>query len=85
MSCEVPVVVSNVGGLPEVVTDGKEGYLVGAHDVETMAKRSIEILADEERRREMGRRGRETAKARFCSDAIVTQYENYYRRILSAV
>ena len=85
MACEVPVVVSNVGGLPEVVTDGKEGYLVGARDVETMANRSIEILADEKRRREMGRRGRETAKARFCSDAIVTQYENYYRRILSAV
>ncbi len=85
MACEVPVVVSNVGGLPEVVTDGKEGYLAGARDVETMANRSIEILADEKRRREMGRRGRETAKARFCSDAIVTQYENYYKRILAAV
>jgi N-acetyl-alpha-D-glucosaminyl L-malate synthase BshA len=85
MACEVPVVVSKVGGVPEVITNGKEGYLVGAHDVETMAERSIEILENEELRREMGRRGRETAKARFCSDEIVTQYENYYRRILSAV
>jgi len=84
MACQVPVVVSRVGGLPEVVTDGKEGYLVELYDVKTMAERSLEILSDDQRRLEMGRQGRESAKARFCSDKIIQQYENYYQRILSA-
>ncbi len=83
MACEVPVVVSKVGGLPEVVTDGREGFLVEPHDVEGMAQRAIELLANQTLRREMGRRGRETAMSRFCSDEIVLQYENYYKRILS--
>lgn len=82
MACEVPVVVSKVGGLPEVVTDGREGYLVDPHQVGQMAERSLEILLDEKLRREMGRRGREKAKAQFCSDAIVKQYEDYYVKVL---
>jgi N-acetyl-alpha-D-glucosaminyl L-malate synthase BshA len=83
MACEVPVVVSKVGGLPEVVTDGQEGYLIEPHAVDKMAERALEILSDEQRRREMGRRGRETARARFCADEVVLQYENYYAKILS--
>ncbi len=83
MACEVPVVVSKVGGLPEVVTDGVEGYLVDPHQVGQMAERSLEILSDEKLRREMGRRGREKAKSRFCSEAIVKQYEEYYVKVLA--
>ena len=84
MACQVPVVASRVGGLSEVVTDGKDGFLVDLYDIETMAQRSLEILADDQRRLEMGRQGRESAKARFCSDRIIRQYENYYQKILSA-
>lgn len=82
MACEVPVVVSKVGGLPEVVTDGREGFLVDPKDIDGMAQRSIEILSDDALRREMGRNGRQTAKARFCSDEIVRRYEDYYRKII---
>lgn len=82
MACEVPVVVSRVGGLPEVVTDGKEGYLVECHNVEAMAGKAVDILTDEALRKEMGRQGRLTAKARFCSDRIVRHYEDYYRKVL---
>lgn len=85
MACEVPVVASSVGGLPEVVTDGKEGYLVEPHDTAKMADRAIDILSDENRRREMGKQGRATAKARFCADEIVKQYERFYERVLSKV
>ena len=82
MACEVPVVVSKVGGLPEVVTDGREGFLVDPKDIDGMAQRSIEILSDDALRREMGRNGRQTARARFCSDEIVRRYEDYYRKII---
>ncbi len=84
MACEVPVVVSSVGGLPEVITDGVEGYLVEPLNVEKMAERALDVLSDEGRRREMGERGRESARRRFCSSRIIPQYEDFYHRILAA-
>jgi N-acetyl-alpha-D-glucosaminyl L-malate synthase BshA len=83
MACEVPVIVSRVGGLPEVVTDGVEGYLVEPHDVDTMAERALHILSDPTRRREMGRRARHSARKRFCSTKIISQYEEYYKEVIS--
>ncbi len=83
MACQVPVVVSKVGGLPEVICDGKEGFLVERHDIEGMADKAMEILENESLRRTMGNNGRATAKARFCSDEIVQQYERFYERILA--
>lgn len=82
MACEVPVVASRVGGLPEVVADGEDGFLVDPDDLDMMTRRALEILGDEARRRAMGRRGRERAKAHFCASAIIPQYEAYYRKVL---
>jgi len=62
-----------------------EGYLVDQGDTERMAERSLEILTNKDRRQAMGKAGRATAKARFCADEIVAQYENYYERVLSRV
>jgi N-acetyl-alpha-D-glucosaminyl L-malate synthase BshA len=83
MACEVPVIVSKVGGLPEVVTDGVEGYLVEPRDVDKMAERALQILSDESRRKEMGKAGRETARQRFCASKIIPQYEKYYEKVVS--
>ncbi len=82
MASSVPVVVSRVGGLPEVLTDGVEGFLVEPRDVAGMARRALEILADEPRRREMGRRARERARTCFSAAKIIPQYEELYASIL---
>ena len=82
MACEVPAVATNVGGLPEVVEDGKNGILAAVGDIETMARRSIELLSDEKRLREMGKMARFEAQSRFCSSKIIPQYEKYYQRVL---
>jgi L-malate glycosyltransferase len=82
MACEVPVVASKVGGLPEVVTDGVDGYLVEPRNIEKMALCASAILKDESIRREMGKRAREKAHANFCSNKIISAYENYYQRLL---
>jgi L-malate glycosyltransferase len=83
MACEVPVVVSRVGGLPEVVEDGVEGYLVEPRNIDQMAARALDVLGDDQRRQEMGKRARRTARARFCSTLIIPQYEEYYRAIIA--
>lgn len=84
MACEVPVVVSRVGGLPEVITDGVEGFLVEVHDVGRMAQRTLQILTEPGLRKEMGKSARKSARERFCSTKIIPMYEAHYRRILAA-
>src|SRR4029434_3279442 len=61
MACEVPVIASRVGGLPEVVTDGETGYLSPVGDVDKMAADAARLLSDEKLRKEMGQRAREAA------------------------
>jgi N-acetyl-alpha-D-glucosaminyl L-malate synthase BshA len=82
MACEVPVVASRVGGLPEVITDGVEGFLVQPRDVAKMAECSLTILGNDRHRREMGKRAREKACTNFRSEKIISSYEDYYRRVL---
>lgn len=82
MACGVPVVCSRVGGVPEVVRDGVDGYLAPPRDVKTMAAKALEILTDPAKREAMGRAGREHASSSFCSDKIIPLYEDLYRRVV---
>jgi N-acetyl-alpha-D-glucosaminyl L-malate synthase BshA len=84
MACETPVVASNVGGIPEVVTDGETGFLSAVGDVEKMSADAARLLEDEEMRREMGARARESAVSRYNTDRIIPQYLEFYERVLAA-
>jgi glycosyltransferase involved in cell wall biosynthesis len=79
----VPVVGSDAGGLPEVVKHAETGFLLPVGDVDGMAARTLEILKDDERRREMGLAGRHRAESLFGADRIVSQYERAYERVLA--
>lgn len=83
MACEVVPVATRVGGVPEVVDHGETGFLADVGDVATMANYAIDILSDESRLRAMGKEARRRARARFCSNNIIPQYEEYYRCILA--
>jgi N-acetyl-alpha-D-glucosaminyl L-malate synthase BshA len=82
MASGVPAICSRVGGVPEVLRDGVEGYLVEARDVRTMAARALEILSHPERQAEMSRAARQRALRHFCSNNIIPLYEDLYRRVL---
>ncbi len=82
MACETPVVASRVGGLPEIIEDGVTGFLCDADDVDAMAERGLEILADHALRARMGRAAAESVRASFGEDAIVPKYEAYYREVI---
>jgi N-acetyl-alpha-D-glucosaminyl L-malate synthase BshA len=83
MACEVPVIASRVGGLPEVVTDGETGYLSPVGDVDKMAADAARLLADEKLRREMGRRARESAISRYRTDVVIPQYIDFYEQVIA--
>jgi L-malate glycosyltransferase len=82
MACEVPVIATNAGGVPEVVEHGVDGYLVEPGDVSMAAKYAIELLSRADRGREMGVRARADAKRRFCANDVIPMYERYYERVL---
>ena len=82
MACGVPAVCSKVGGLPEVIRDGTEGYLVEAGDVDTMAGRCLRILTEPGRLAQMGKAARRRASDKFCSTKIIPLYEDLYRRVV---
>jgi N-acetyl-alpha-D-glucosaminyl L-malate synthase BshA len=83
LSSGVPVVASRAGGLPEVVRDGEDGFLLPVGDVEGMAAAVGRILDDAEIARRMGDAARTGAVARFSEQPLVTRYEEYYRRVLT--
>jgi L-malate glycosyltransferase len=84
MACEVPVIATNVGGLPEVVTHGVDGYLIPPRDVAAGAKYALEILTRPDRGRSMGQQARVNARRKYCSNDVIPQYEAYYMKVLSA-
>jgi N-acetyl-alpha-D-glucosaminyl L-malate synthase BshA len=84
MACEVPVIATNVGGVPEVITHGEDGFLVAPRDVESAAKFALEILSRADRGREMGQRARVNARRKYCANDVIPRYEAYYQQVLGA-
>ncbi len=82
MACEVPVISTDVGGLPEVNIHGKTGYLSSLGDVDDMADNAIKLLQDEKLHQEFRMNALEQAR-RFDIANILPQYEAYYEYILS--
>ncbi len=81
MACEVPVISSNGGGLPEVNLHGVTGFVSEVGDVDDMASNAIRLLQDEDMLRQF--RANALAQARkFDIDNILPQYEAYYRAVL---
>jgi N-acetyl-alpha-D-glucosaminyl L-malate synthase BshA len=83
MACEVPVIASRVGGIPEVVTDGETGFLSDVGDIEKMAADAANLLANEKLRSEMGKRARESAISRYRTDIVIPQYIDFYHQVLA--
>ena len=79
-----PVVATRVGGVPDVVEEGVDGFLAEPRDVEGLADRLERLARDPELRAEMGRRGRERVPARYAVDRLVSDVDELYRSLLGA-
>jgi N-acetyl-alpha-D-glucosaminyl L-malate synthase BshA len=82
MNCSVPVVASDVGGLPEVIVDGETGFLAPVGDIEGMAGKAVELLGDPARLALFRARARRRAEQHFDAARIIPQYEAFYEGLL---
>lgn len=82
-ACNVPVVASRVGGLPEVIEDGVSGLLHPPGALDDMAASVIALLRDEPRRLRMGLEARRIAQERFDATRVIAMYEAYYAEALA--
>ena len=82
LACGVPVVATDVGGLPEVVIDGETGALRPLGDVDAMAAVGVELLGDRSRWNAVSRAAAADARLRFAESDIVAQYEAFYAQTL---
>jgi N-acetyl-alpha-D-glucosaminyl L-malate synthase BshA len=77
MGCGVPVISSNIGGLPEVNIHGETGYLCDLGDTDEMGEYAVDILSDVEKQQTMSEQARHQAEKYELGD-VVSRYEEYY-------
>ncbi|MCY3488608.1 MAG: N-acetyl-alpha-D-glucosaminyl L-malate synthase BshA [Bacteroidetes bacterium] len=82
MACGVPVVCSDVGGLPELVEGSEAGFLCPLGDIQAFAKACIKVLTNDSLHAEMAQHAREYAVRHYDTHSIVAQYEEYYEEII---
>jgi N-acetyl-alpha-D-glucosaminyl L-malate synthase BshA len=85
MACGVPPVATNVGGVPELITHGVDGFLEAPGDIAAQSARVTSLLCDPGVHERMALAARQTALSRFCTEHIIPQYENYYREVCDRV
>ncbi len=84
MACQVPVLSSDAGGMPELNIHGVTGYLSKVGDVNEMAKHAIELLSDNDKLQRFRKNALEQAK-RFDIQVIMPQYEKFYQRVIESM
>jgi N-acetyl-alpha-D-glucosaminyl L-malate synthase BshA len=82
MACGVPVIASNIGGIPELVTHGENGYMAEFGDVERMSRYALELLKNPKKWQAFSDKARSAAVEKFSADRIVDQYMALYNRLL---
>jgi len=84
MSCGLPVIATEIGGLGEVITPGVDGWLCKVGDTECMADRAADILGNPAKQAKMGAAAREKAVQNFSAEIMVKQYEKVYAKALES-
>lgn len=83
MACEVPVIGTNVGGIPEVIVDNETGFIVELGNIEMVAEKAILLLQDDEKHSMMSEMAANRVRDYFSSKQIVEHYEKIYEKTLS--
>jgi len=82
MACGVPCVGTNTGGIPEVIENGRTGYICEVGDIDMISSMSLKILQDDELHWQFSKAGIKRARTQFSSGKILNQYEDIYYQLM---
>lgn len=84
MAAGLPIVATRIGGVPEIITDGREGVLVSPSDPLALSRSIIHILEDEPLRKKMVKKAREKVSIQFSLEKMITEMSKIYRQVTMA-
>jgi N-acetyl-alpha-D-glucosaminyl L-malate synthase BshA len=82
MACGVPCIGTNVGGIPEVIDEGQNGFVCELGDIDEIAAKATFLLTNQHLHDTLSQKAIETVKSKFCAETIVKQYEQLYFKLL---
>jgi glycosyltransferase involved in cell wall biosynthesis len=83
LACGLPVVATRLGGIPEQVQDGFNGFLTLPGDAAGLAQQSLRLLGDAELRKAMGQRAAQNARQRFDRQRMIQEYQTWFQEMLA--
>jgi L-malate glycosyltransferase len=84
MACGVPVIGTNVGGIPEVIKDSKTGYICELGDIDTVVVKALHLLSDEKLHQQFSKDSIQRVQEHFHGEKIVQQYEDIYYQLMNS-
>ncbi|WP_394232763.1 N-acetyl-alpha-D-glucosaminyl L-malate synthase BshA [Niallia oryzisoli] len=84
MACGVPCIGTNIGGIPEVIQDGVNGFLCELGNIEHVAEKAVQLLKNEEMHRQFSQNSIRIVNEHFRAETIVEQYEQIYYQLLKS-
>lgn len=82
MACGLPIIATSVGAVPEVITNGQEGFLIEPGDVPALAERMLRISSDPDLRKRMGQAARRRVEAEYSLDGMIGRIMDVYCEVL---
>jgi glycosyltransferase involved in cell wall biosynthesis len=82
MSCGLPIIATNVGGIPEQIQDGENGFLVPVKHPEEIAEAALKLNTDPNLRSQMSENARNTVLQRYTKDKVLQQYIDVYNELI---
>ena len=83
LSSEKPMIITEAGGMPEIIRDGINGFVVPVRDFEALASRTIQLLANERLRQRLGYTGRQMVQAHYTKEIVTKNTLEIYRKVLA--
>jgi len=84
MSMAKPMIVTNMGGMPEVIRDGINGFVVHMKDFEALAAKISQLLSDKKLARRLGYTGRQIVESHYTKEKVTEETLNVYKRVLNS-
>ncbi len=80
LSSATPMVVTEAGGMPEIIKDGINGFIIPIKDFESLASRTIQLLVNDELRERLGYTGRQMVEQQFTDKIVAENTLRVYRK-----